>query len=58
MADCEQICDTMGISDVDLNFGVIPISHSYGFSKFAHAADRARYPDGFEPRSFAARRAG
>src|SRR5207249_3330054 len=26
------ICDTMGISDVDLNFGVIPISHSYGFS--------------------------
>jgi acyl-CoA synthetase (AMP-forming)/AMP-acid ligase II len=22
----------MGISDVDLNFGVIPISHSYGFS--------------------------
>jgi len=32
MADCEQICDTMGISDVDLNFGVIPISHSYGFS--------------------------
>jgi long-chain acyl-CoA synthetase len=32
LADCEQICDTMGISDVDLNFGVIPISHSYGFS--------------------------
>src|SRR4029450_8667464 len=23
---------TMGISDADLNFGVIPISHSYGFS--------------------------
>ena len=22
----------MGISDADLNFGVIPISHSYGFS--------------------------
>jgi acyl-CoA synthetase (AMP-forming)/AMP-acid ligase II len=22
----------MGISDVDLNFGLIPISHSYGFS--------------------------
>ena len=22
----------MGISDIDLNFGVIPISHSYGFS--------------------------
>ena len=32
LADCDQICDTMGISDVDLNFGVIPISHSYGFS--------------------------
>src|SRR2546421_1666584 len=31
-ADCDQICDTMGISDVDLNFGVIPVSHSYGFS--------------------------
>ncbi len=29
LADCEQICDTMSISDVDLNFGVIPISHSY-----------------------------
>ena len=32
LADCDQICDTMGISGVDLNFGVIPISHSYGFS--------------------------
>src|SRR5436305_7883580 len=32
LADCIQICETMGISDVDLNFGVIPISHSYGFS--------------------------
>jgi long-chain acyl-CoA synthetase len=32
LADCNQICDTMGISDVDLNFGIIPISHSYGFS--------------------------
>src|SRR5262245_16923038 len=32
LADCNQICDTMGISDDDLNFGVIPISHSYGFS--------------------------
>jgi len=31
-ADCAQICDTMGITDRDLNFGVIPISHSYGFS--------------------------
>ncbi len=32
LADCNQICETMGISDADLNFGVIPISHSYGFS--------------------------
>jgi acyl-CoA synthetase (AMP-forming)/AMP-acid ligase II len=32
LADGNQICDTMGILDVDLNFGVIPISHSYGFS--------------------------
>ena len=32
LADCDQICDTKGISDVDLNFGVIPVSHSYGFS--------------------------
>jgi long-chain acyl-CoA synthetase len=32
LADCNQICNTMGITDADLNFGVIPISHSYGFS--------------------------
>src|SRR4030095_5448249 len=32
LADCNQICDTMGITDADLNFGVIPISPSYGFS--------------------------
>lgn len=32
LADCAQICDTMGISGRDLNFGVIPVSHSYGFS--------------------------
>jgi long-chain acyl-CoA synthetase len=32
LADCNQICHTMGITDADLNFGVIPISHSYGFS--------------------------
>jgi long-chain acyl-CoA synthetase len=32
LADCNHICETMGISDFDLNFGVIPISHSYGFS--------------------------
>jgi long-chain acyl-CoA synthetase len=32
LADCENICETMGIGQRDLNFGVIPISHSYGFS--------------------------
>lgn len=32
LADAEQICATMGISDTDLNFAVIPLSHSYGFS--------------------------
>jgi acyl-CoA synthetase (AMP-forming)/AMP-acid ligase II len=32
LADCNQICETMGITDADLNFGVIPVSHSYGFS--------------------------
>ena len=32
LADCNQICDTKGITDADLNFGVIPVSHSYGFS--------------------------
>src|SRR5205814_10220849 len=32
LADCNQICETMGISNGDLNFGVIPVSHSYGFS--------------------------
>jgi acyl-CoA synthetase (AMP-forming)/AMP-acid ligase II len=31
-ADATQICDTMGISAADLNFGVIPFSHSYGFN--------------------------
>lgn len=32
LADCNQICDTMGIGADDVNFGVIPLSHSYGFS--------------------------
>jgi acyl-CoA synthetase (AMP-forming)/AMP-acid ligase II len=32
LADCDNICETMGITDHDLNFGVIPVSHSYGFS--------------------------
>ena len=32
LADCNQICETMDISENDLNFGVIPVTHSYGFS--------------------------
>jgi acyl-CoA synthetase (AMP-forming)/AMP-acid ligase II len=32
LADCTQICDTMGIGGDDVNFAVIPLSHSYGFS--------------------------
>lgn len=32
LADCIQICDTMGIAGDDVNFAVIPLSHSYGFS--------------------------
>ena len=32
MADCDNICETMGFGEEDLNFGVIPFSHSYGFS--------------------------
>lgn len=32
LADCDQICETMGIRTDDLNFGVIAFSHSYGFS--------------------------
>ncbi len=32
LADCENICATMGLTDLDLNYGVIPLTHSYGFS--------------------------
>jgi len=32
LADSENICETMDIARRDLNYGVIPISHSYGFS--------------------------
>ncbi len=32
LADAVQICDTMGITSADLNFAVVPLSHSYGFS--------------------------
>jgi len=32
IADCENICTTMGITPDDINLGAIPFSHSYGFS--------------------------
>jgi long-chain acyl-CoA synthetase len=32
LADCTNICATMGIRPDDVNFGAIPFSHSYGFS--------------------------
>lgn len=32
LADCANICTTMGIAPHDLNLGAIPFSHSYGFS--------------------------
>jgi long-chain acyl-CoA synthetase len=37
LADCIQICDSMGITSDDVNFGVIPLSHSYGFSNLVTA---------------------
>ena len=32
VADCDQVCATMGIRADDLNYGVIALTHSYGFS--------------------------
>jgi len=32
LEDCLQICETMGIGEGDLNYAVIPLAHSYGFS--------------------------
>jgi len=32
LADCRNICSSMDIRPDDVNFGAIPISHSYGFS--------------------------
>src|SRR5260370_21572328 len=32
LADSENICRSMGIGTGDVNFGAIPLSHSYGFS--------------------------
>ena len=35
LADCDQVCTTMGIHAEDLNYGVIALTHSYGFSNLA-----------------------
>jgi acyl-CoA synthetase (AMP-forming)/AMP-acid ligase II len=32
IADCRNICSSMGITPGDINLGAIPFSHSYGFS--------------------------
>lgn len=32
VADCTAICETMGLREDDLNYGVISFAHSYGFS--------------------------
>jgi long-chain acyl-CoA synthetase len=32
LADCQNICESMRIGPDDVNFGVIPFAHSYGFS--------------------------
>jgi acyl-CoA synthetase (AMP-forming)/AMP-acid ligase II len=32
VADCRNICRTMGLQPDDINFGVIPFAHSYGFN--------------------------
>jgi acyl-CoA synthetase (AMP-forming)/AMP-acid ligase II len=32
LADCRNICRTMGLQPDDINFGVIPFAHSYGFN--------------------------
>ncbi len=31
-ADCEQVCEAMGLCGTDINYGVVAFSHSYGFS--------------------------
>jgi long-chain acyl-CoA synthetase len=32
LADCDNVCDTMGLTEADVNYGVISFAHSYGFS--------------------------
>ena len=58
LADCRQICDTMGITDRDLNFAVIPALAFLWLQQSAHAAAGLRRADGSEPGSHAARGPG
>ncbi|MFZ4776492.1 MAG: class I adenylate-forming enzyme family protein [Terrimicrobiaceae bacterium] len=32
VADCDQVCASMGIRKDDLNYGIVAFTHSYGFS--------------------------
>ncbi|HEU4678528.1 MAG TPA: class I adenylate-forming enzyme family protein, partial [Terrimicrobiaceae bacterium] len=32
LADCDNVCDTMGLRESDRNYGIISFAHSYGFS--------------------------
>lgn len=32
LADCDNVCDSMGLRENDRNYGVISFAHSYGFS--------------------------
>jgi acyl-coenzyme A synthetase/AMP-(fatty) acid ligase len=32
LADCDNVCDSMGLTAQDVNYGVISFAHSYGFS--------------------------
>lgn len=32
LADSDNICTTMGLLNTDVNYGAVPLSHSYGFS--------------------------
>ena len=32
LADCDNVCRTMGLREDDLNYGIVSFAHSYGFS--------------------------
>lgn len=55
IADCENICATMGITPGDLNLGAIPFSHSYGFSNLVmplvHQGTAVVYSNDYLPQS-------